>query len=108
MISKVYFDPDWVISPGETLQEWLDEHKPLSVRSLATICGRMNSHRLQRIIDGKQKITRLDAERLEHGTGIPASLWLNLERAFRQGLAEGKTWWKPAPVSGKAEGGTER
>lgn len=26
------------------------------------------------------------------GTGIPAIIWLNLERRFRAGLAAGKTW----------------
>ena len=85
------FERDWVISPGETLADWIEENG-LSVRSTATVCGRMPVERLQRILDGKQRITRKDAAALAHGTGISAQLWLNLERAFRQGLAEGKTW----------------
>lgn len=85
------FDPDWVISPGETLRDWIEENG-LTVRSTATVCGRMNVNELQRILDGVRPITPKVAEALAHGTGIPARLWLNLERQFRQGLAEGKTW----------------
>jgi HTH-type transcriptional regulator / antitoxin HigA len=85
------FDPDWVISPGETLRDWIDENR-LSVRSTATVCGRMPVERLRRILDGRQRITRKDADALAVGTRIPARLWLNLERQFRQGLAEGKVW----------------
>jgi HTH-type transcriptional regulator / antitoxin HigA len=88
------FDPDWVISPGETLAEWMAE-QGLSVRVTATVCGRMDPKRLQGIVNGTRRITKADASRLAHGTGIPATLWLNLERAFRQGLAEGKTWVRP-------------
>lgn len=83
------FDPDWVIRPGETLAEWIEENG-LGVRSAATACGRMDPDRMRRIIDGKQKLTRDDAARLAAGTGIPASLWLNLERTYRAGLKAGK------------------
>lgn len=85
------FDPDWVISPGETLREWMEENG-LSLRVTAMCCAQMDPARLRGILDGKRKITTDAAHRLAHGTGIPARLWLNLERAFRQGLAEGKTW----------------
>jgi plasmid maintenance system antidote protein VapI/DNA-binding XRE family transcriptional regulator len=85
------FDPDWVISPGETLRDWIDENG-LTVRSTATVCGRMPVERLARILDGKQPITRKDAAALAHGTGIPAQLWLNLERQFREGLAARRVW----------------
>lgn len=83
------FDPDWVVKPGETLKEWIEENG-LTVRSTATTCGRMDPDRLQRIIDGKQRITHTDAARLAHGTGISERLWLNLERAYRAGLKAGK------------------
>lgn len=84
------FDPDWTIAPGETLREWMKE-KGLPLRALATICGRMDPKRLERILDGKQRITRDDARRLEAGTQIPASLWLRLERRYRADLKAGKT-----------------
>lgn len=84
-------DPDWVVAPGDTLREWIEENG-LTVRSTAIGCGHMHPDRLQRIIDGKQRITRDDAARLQAGTQIPARLWLNLERALRAGLKAGKTW----------------
>jgi len=34
------FDPDWVVKPGETLREWIEENG-LTVRSTATLCGHM-------------------------------------------------------------------
>lgn len=83
------FDPDWTIKPGATLAEWIEENG-LSVRSTATICGRMEPERLQRIIDGRQRITKADAARLQAGTQIPATLWLNLERRYRADLRAGK------------------
>lgn len=82
------FDPDWTIAPGATLADWIEENG-LTVRTTATCCGHMDPKRLQRIIDGKQKITRNDAARLAQ-TGIPARLWLNLERRYREDLRRGK------------------
>lgn len=43
---------------------------------------------------GTEPIDDQIAAALAHGTQIPATLWLNLERIFRAGLAEGKTWTK--------------
>jgi plasmid maintenance system antidote protein VapI len=83
------WDPDWTIAPGATLADWIEENG-LSVRSTAIACGRMDPDRLQRIIDGKQKLTRDDAARLHAGTMIPARLWLNLERRYREDLKRGK------------------
>lgn len=84
------FDPDWTIAPGATLSDWINE-TGLTVRSTAVACGRMDPDRMQRIIDGKQRITREDAARLQAGTGIPARLWSNLERRYRDDLRRGKT-----------------
>lgn len=84
------WDPDWVISPGETLRDWLDENH-LSANVAARTC-RMGSYELRGILEGRLKIDRVRAEKLQAGTMIPARLWLNLERQFRQGLAEGKVW----------------
>lgn len=89
----VGFDPDWVIHPGATLREWREENG-LGESSAATCCGRMPVEQYREIEAGKRKITRPIAAALEHGTQIPASLWLNLERTFRTGLKLGKTWTK--------------
>jgi HTH-type transcriptional regulator/antitoxin HigA len=83
------FDPDWTVKPGETLREWIEENG-LTVRSTATACAHMDPAVVQGIIDGRRKITRVYAAKLQHGTGIPARLWLNLERAYRADLAAGK------------------
>jgi HTH-type transcriptional regulator/antitoxin HigA len=82
------FNPDWCISPGETLRDWMDENG-LSARVTAKACS-LDVVVFQRILDGKQRIGLTKACKLQQGTGIPAQLWLNLERAYRQGLAEGK------------------
>jgi plasmid maintenance system antidote protein VapI len=80
---------DWTVRPGATLADWIEENG-LSVRSTATICRRMDPQRLQRIIDGKQRITKADAEALHAGTQIPSSLWLALERTYRADLRAGR------------------
>jgi plasmid maintenance system antidote protein VapI len=101
-VAAVSFDPDWVVKPGETLREWIDENH-LTVRAVAGMCGRMKPDRLQRIIDGKQRITRDDARRLQAATNIPATLWLKLELAYRAGLAAGKTDIERTEVRGHDE-----
>jgi plasmid maintenance system antidote protein VapI len=84
------FDPDWCVHPGETLREWREEnHLPASAAAMA--CGRMLDLYLG-IEAGTEEITEAIASALAHGTGIPATLWRNLERIFRAGLAAGKTW----------------
>ena len=82
------WDPDWVISPGETLRDWMDENR-LTVGIVAKVCG-LDRHEVERILDGKRRITPKVADHLAAGTQIPARLWLNLERAYRDGLAAGK------------------
>lgn len=79
------FDPDWTIAPGETLREWCEENN-LPYKAAATACGRMPVEMFEKIISGKQRITKVIAGALEHGTGISASLWLNLERRYRADL----------------------
>jgi HTH-type transcriptional regulator/antitoxin HigA len=82
------FDPDWVISPGETFADWIEE-EGLSVRVAAIRCG-VAVRDVQGILSGRVRITRSVAEQLEEGTGVSAKTWLNLERAYRDGLAAGK------------------
>jgi plasmid maintenance system antidote protein VapI len=89
---------DWTVAPGEIIREFMQENGlgphalATGVRVLATACGCMRPGRLQKLIDGRVKMTRDDAHRLAAGTGIPASLWLRLEQRFRSDLAEGKVW----------------
>lgn len=85
------FNPDWVVHPGETLHEWREENH-LPVMAAASSCGRMSRELYEGIEAGTVPITEDIAKGLEWGTHIPATLWLNLERIFRAGLAQGKTW----------------
>lgn len=89
-VNNETFDRDWTIAPGETLRDWMEENK-LTPRVVATVCGRMPVEMIEAILTGKQKITETIAEALAHGTGIPASLWLNLERTYRADIKAGRT-----------------
>lgn len=87
------FNPDWVVHPGGTLREWREEnHLPPSAAAIA--CARMPLALYEGIEAGVEPITKTIAVALAHGTSIPATLWLNLERIFRAGLAAGKRWWR--------------
>ncbi len=83
------FDRDWTIAPGETLRDWCEENG-LPHRTAAVACGRMPVETFERIVSGKQRITKTIAAALSHGTGIPASLWLNLERGYRADIKAGR------------------
>ena len=88
-MSKPTFNPDWVVAPGETLREWRESNH-LPETAAATACG-LRLTRFRQIERGTAPISEDTAFRLAHGTGIPAFLWLNLERNYRAGLAAGKT-----------------
>jgi HTH-type transcriptional regulator/antitoxin HigA len=85
------FDPDWTIHPGEILREWREENG-LGVKAASTTCGRMDPAVFSAVECGKRRITKTIAARLEHGTCIPARLWLRLEERFRADLQAGRTW----------------
>lgn len=81
-------DRDWVVSPGEILREWMQENG-FSERRTAISSG-LDLRDIQGLLSGRVAITKAVAGHLEQGTQIPAKLWLNLERAYREGLAAGK------------------
>lgn len=88
-MKRVAFDPNWVVKPGETIREYMQEHN-LSVGQLSIYCNldvNVLNAWLRRV---PLPITERHAEALERGTGIPASFWRNLERNYREGLAAGK------------------
>ena len=91
MSRRFAFNPDWVVHPGSTLREWREEnHLPVGAAALA--CARMPRDLYEQVEAGSAPITEPIAKGLEWGTHIPATLWMNLERIFRAGLAAGKTW----------------
>lgn len=83
------FDPDWVVKPGETLQEMLDEYN-LSPRIAAVSCG-LTERDLQNVLDGKRITKRIAAGLARLPVTPSAQFWLNLEHNYRKGLAAGKT-----------------
>ena len=79
------FEPDFVLLPGETLQEVLEE-RGISQANLAERTGRPKKT-INEILQGKAAITPETALQLERVLGVPAAFWNNLERNFRENLA---------------------
>jgi plasmid maintenance system antidote protein VapI len=82
------YDPDWTIAPGATLRDWREENR-LGVKAAATTCA-MDVNTYERIESGKKPIGQVTACKLQQGTGIPATLWLNLERHYRADIKAGR------------------
>ena len=83
------YDPDYVVAPGATLEEWLKwSHVPQSV---ATRVYGIPKAVLEGILAGEEPITIDLAKKLDAFTHIPAHFWLDLEHNYRVGLAAGKT-----------------
>lgn len=80
------FDPDYVVPPGETLFETI-EHMGMSQAELADRTGRPKKT-INEIIKGKAAITPETALQFERVLGVPASFWNNLERNYREKLAQ--------------------
>jgi addiction module HigA family antidote len=80
------FEPDYAIPPGETMREVM-ESLGMSQKELA---GRtdLTVQSLNRIFKGTQPITYETANRLELATGVPATMWNNLEAQYREQLAK--------------------
>lgn len=83
---KYAFEPDYAIPPGETLREVMESlgmsQKELAKRTDLTVQS------LNRIFKGAQPITYETANRLELATGVPATMWNNLEALYREQLAK--------------------
>src|SRR2546421_478946 len=94
-----------IVPPGATLQEALD-NLAMSQAELALRTG-LSKKTVNQIIGGHEPITYETAERLERVTGVPASLWNNLESTYRgrlarlkerERLAQDREWLKGIPV----------
>lgn len=99
------FSPDYATSPGATLRDVI-ERLGLSQSELAERTGRPKKT-INEIVQGKSAITPETALQFERVLGIHASLWLNMERAYRavqareqEGvrLAEHLSWLDGLPV----------
>ncbi len=85
MVNEMIYDPNYAIPPGETLLDTLEELN----MTQAELAKRMDRpiKTINEIIKGKAEITAATALELEKATGVPASLWNNLERNYRDKLA---------------------
>ncbi len=72
--------------PGDSIQEHID-YINMSQAELAERIGR-SIPKLNELIKGKAPITKETATKLEYVLGVPASFWLNLERAYQDELLE--------------------
>lgn len=80
---KAYqYEPDYAVPPGETLREVLDA-LGMKQRELADRTG-LTEQTISRISNAEQPVTADTANRLELVTGVPASLWNNLEARYRE------------------------
>lgn len=78
---KTYeFTPDYVPPPGETLRETL-EFLGMSQAELSRRTGKPEKT-ISAIASGSSAITPETAIRLERVLGVPASMWLNLQRQY--------------------------
>lgn len=74
--------PDHLVaSPGEILEEWLDE-KGMSQRELADRTSKSEKF-VSQLINGKAALTADTAHDLELVTGVGAATWLRMEGSYR-------------------------
>lgn len=82
------FDPDWVVSPGSCIREWIEEHGE-TIPVTARRC-KIDRVTFEDIVNGTMPIDDHLALRIAVGTGTSARFWVNLERNYRDGLAAGR------------------
>jgi HTH-type transcriptional regulator/antitoxin HigA len=88
MKTKHPYQPDYAISPGETLLETIEE-LDLTQKELAERMGRPLKT-INQIIKGTARIMPETALQLEKVTSVPASFWNNAEADYREALARMK------------------
>jgi addiction module HigA family antidote len=82
---EIEFAPDYAVPPGETLAETM-EHLGMSRSDLAQRSG-LSGPQIDALLSGEGALTRPLAARLEVALGVPARIWLGLERNYREALA---------------------
>lgn len=76
------FSPDWIVTPGDTIADLLDE-RDWSQVDLATRTGFIPEH-LNQLLKGEASITQGTAAKLEKVLGSSARFWINVETQYRQ------------------------
>lgn len=105
MINAAAFEPDYVIPPGEILEEYLTS-LGMTQRDLAARTG-LTTKTINEIIKGKAPITAETALKFERVLGRPAHFWQNLESLYQEArvreqeqarLSADLDWLKRFPV----------
>jgi HTH-type transcriptional regulator / antitoxin HigA len=105
-VSVQTFQPDYAVSPGESLRARLIEIA-LSQSDVAVRSGLSAKH-VNQIIKGSAPITHETAMTLELVTGTPAAVWNKLEARYRESLLrmkgreleeDDKAWIRRLPVA---------
>lgn len=77
--------PNYAVSTGEFIQEWLDEHG-LNAAELSRRLGVSRKH-VSELLRGKVTLSHELALALETVTGVPARRWNQIEALYREDLA---------------------
>lgn len=85
MAEQSGFQPEWSVPPGNVLAEALTERGWTQVELARRINRPVKT--INEIVRGKASITPETAIQLELAMGIPARLWLNLERRYAEARA---------------------
>lgn len=79
------FSPDWVIPPGATIADLLEE-RSWSQAEFASRMGYTKKH-VNLLIQGKVSVTDDAAIKLERVLGSTVNFWLNREALYREAIA---------------------
>lgn len=99
------FAPDWIVTPGDTIADLLEERGWTQVE-LASRTGYDKKHIFQ-LLRGEAPITQETAAKLEKVLGSTARFWIGLDTQYRQqlairaeldALAKRKDWLKELPL----------
>ncbi len=77
---------EFIIHPGKTLKEILDE-RCMSQKELALRTGVTESH-VSSVINGRKGISVKFAKKLEYALGVDTSFWVNLQANYDKELAD--------------------
>jgi addiction module HigA family antidote len=106
------FVPDYLITPGEVLEDYLDD-MGMTQAELADRTG-LSKKTINEIIKAKSPITTETALKLERTLGRPAHFWSNLERQYQedrlriaeqQRIKSDLEWLEKVPVAAMAKYG---
>ena len=99
------FEPDYAVAPAKLWRRRLSHWACL--RPESALRTGLTEVSVNRIIKGGQPITAETANNLEAVTGVPASMWNNLEAQYREQLAKieerqrfqrDRDWLKTIPI----------